>query len=145
MSPKVSRLFPSVLPSSSSAAITILQLQSQSCSLCKPSHALTVSRYKWTTLGSASYNASQLTYVFDTAIVNVTQNATVTKGDLLGMALTGADFAPYCHLEYPTSAQCSEVLLQRGVGQNSWRGLAGRNSILYKRVGKSLKFFANYA
>lgn len=86
-----------------------------------------------------------MTYVFDTAVVNVTQNATVAKGDLLGLALTGADFAPYCHLEYPTSAQSSQVLLQRGAGQNSWRGKAGRTSILYKRVGKSVKFFANYA
>ena len=96
-------------------------------------------------MGTASVNASQLTYVFNTTTVNVTSNATVAAGDLLGLAIAGQDFAPYCHLEYDTGNDRSRVLYQRGAGQNSWRGLAGRTSIVYERLGKSVKFFANYA
>jgi len=101
-------------------------------------------RYKWTTLGSASFNASQLSYVFNTATVPVTHNATVHAGQLLGVALSGQDFAPYCHLEYTTGASSSAKLYQRGAGQNSWRGLNGKTSIVYARGGKSLKFFVDY-
>ena len=101
--------------------------------------------YKWTTLGTKSINATDLEYTFDTTTVPVTSNATVAKGDLLGIAIAGQDFSPYCHLEYDSSADASKVLYQRGAGQNSWRGLNGKTSILYKRIGKSVKFFTTYA
>jgi len=59
--------------------------------------------------------------------------------------MTGPDFAPYCHLEFDTGSNTSFVLYQRGAGQNSWRGLNGKTSPVYERVGKSVKFFATYA
>lgn len=95
-------------------------------------------------MGTASYNASQLSFVFDTALVNITSNATVAAGDLLGLAITGADFAPYCHLEYETGPRSTQRLYQRGAGQNSWRGLQGKTSILYERIGRNVKFFTTY-
>ncbi|USW54292.1 Putative glycoside hydrolase, family 43 [Septoria linicola] len=101
--------------------------------------------YKWTTLGTISTNATDLKYTFDVATVPVTSNATVKVGDLLGIAMTGQDFSPYCHLEYDASADSKKVLYQRGAGQNSWRGLEGTTSILYKRAGKGVKFFSTYA
>jgi len=102
-------------------------------------------RYKWTTLGTASYNSTDLSFVFNTTSVPVTTNATVAAGDLLGLAITGSDFAPYCHLEHETAANSTFKLYQRGAGQNSWRGLQGRTSPVYERVGKSVKLFATYA
>ena len=106
---------------------------------------LIMPEYKWTTLGSASLNATQLSYTFDTATIPVTSNSTVKAGDLLGLAIVGQDFAPYCHLEYDATGDQSRVLYQRGAGQNSWRGLKGRTSPLYKRDGKGVKVFANYS
>ncbi|KAK5135352.1 hypothetical protein LTR08_005294 [Meristemomyces frigidus] len=105
--------------------------------------------YKWTTLGTAQYNASQLSYVFDVAEVSITSNATVKAGDLLGLSLTGLvqgapEFAPYCHLEYELGTTGGTKLWQRGAGQNSWRGLSGRTSPIYERQGKGLKMFATY-
>ncbi|KAK5124275.1 hypothetical protein LTR85_001978 [Meristemomyces frigidus] len=101
--------------------------------------------YKWTALGTASYNASELSYVFNTTSVSITSNATVTAGDLLGISMTGADFAPYCHLEYDVGRHSGFKLFQRGAGQNSWRGLKGKTSPIYERIGKSVKLFATYA
>jgi hypothetical protein len=99
-------------------------------------------------LGSASYNSTSLSYVFNTTTVPVTSNATlasVSRGDLLGLAVTGSDFAPYCHLEYDTAGNNAQFrLFQRGAGQNSWRGANGKTSVVYERVGRSLKFFATY-
>lgn len=80
--------------------------------------------YKCTLLGTASYNASDLSYVFNAT--SVYTNITVTKGDWLGLSIAGADFAPYCHLEYDVGSEGDgKVLLQQGAGQNSWRGLQG--------------------
>lgn len=100
---------------------------------------------KWTTLGSASFAANQTTYVFDTVTVPITTNATVAKGQLLGLSISGADFAPWCHLEYEMQAGCGGRLFQQGNGQYSWRGLQGKNPPVYERLGKSVKFFATYA
>lgn len=114
--------------------------------------------YKYTTLGTAIYDPSNLTYVFDTAMVG-NMNATVSEGDNLGIGLVpgnlgvsiyGIDFVPYCHLEYDTAAYPGGLnggsppgpLLQQGAGQNSFRGLDGKTSAVYERVGKGLKFFA---
>lgn len=69
---------------------------------------------------------------------------TVSKGDLLGYSFAGADFAPYCHLEYAVSSNSSNRLFQQGLGQNSLRGLSGMISPVYQRSGKSMKFFVNY-
>lgn len=102
--------------------------------------ALTMPNYKWTELGNATYNSTQLSYVFGTASVSL--SAAVTKGDMLGVQVAGADFAPYCHLEYDVGSAQGQVLLQQGAGQNSWRGLNGRTSVVYERIGKGLKFFA---
>lgn len=106
---------------------------------------LVAPEYKWTAIGRASYNTNQTTYVFDTVSVPVSSNATVNKGDLLGLAISGADFSPWCHMEYSTAAGSGFRLFQQGEGQNSWRGLAGKTSPVYERVGKSVKFFAIYA
>lgn len=98
-------------------------------------------------LGEASINASDLSYVFNTATVSVKANSTVAAvqpGDNLGLAISGADFAPYCHLEYETGRDSSVKLYQRGAGQNSWRGLSGKTSVVYERIGKGVKFFATY-
>jgi hypothetical protein len=75
----------------------------------------------------------------------MTSNASVAEGDLLGLSITGADFAPYCHLEFDTGERPPYKLYQRGYGQNSWRGLQGKTSPVYERVGKSVKFFVTYA
>ncbi|EME38324.1 glycoside hydrolase family 43 protein [Dothistroma septosporum NZE10] len=102
-------------------------------------------RYKWNTLGSVSYNATALSYTFDTTSVPITSNSTIKAGDLLGLAITGSDFAPYCHLEYNHSGDASRILFQRGAGQSSWRGPEGRTSPVYKREGRGVKVFSVYA
>ena len=94
--------------------------------------------YKYTLLGSASVNQTYLSFVFNTT--SVYTNKTVTKGDRLGLSIAGSDFAPYCHLEYDTGTDSDRLLLQQGVGQNSWRGLAGQKSPIYERQGKGVKF-----
>ncbi|KAH0282459.1 Arabinanase/levansucrase/invertase, partial [Aureobasidium sp. EXF-3399] len=104
-----------------------------------------VPEVKWTALGSASFNANQTTYVFDTVTVPVTSNATVAKGELLGLSISGADYSPWCHLESDTANGRGFKLYQQGQGQYSWRGLQGRNPPVYERQGKSVKFFATYA
>ncbi|KAK3068824.1 hypothetical protein LTR53_013304 [Teratosphaeriaceae sp. CCFEE 6253] len=106
---------------------------------------LVAPEYKWTALGTVVYNASSLSYVFNTTSVPVTSNATISTGDLLGLAISGSDFAPYCHLEYETASNSSFKLYQRGSGQNSWRGLQGKTSIVYERLGRSVKMFVSYA
>ena len=106
--------------------------------------ALEAPQYRWTELGNATYyaNSSSLSYVFDTASI-FPIGANVSKGDKLGIQVAGADFAPYCHLEYDLSGNGTDIeLLQQGQGQNSWRGLNGQTSIVYSREGKGLKFFA---
>jgi len=106
-----------------------------------------VPEVKWTALGTASFNANQTTYVFDTVTVAVTSNATVAKGELLGLSISGADYSPWCHLEFSTQGQGCDgyKLYQQGNGQYSWRGLQGKNPPVYERQGKSVKFFATYA
>ncbi|KAG9517633.1 Arabinanase/levansucrase/invertase, partial [Aureobasidium melanogenum] len=101
--------------------------------------------FKWTPLGSASFSANQTSYTFDTVTVPVTTNATVSKGELLGLSISGADYSPWCHLEYDTEEKCGFRLFQQGNGQYSWRGLQGKNPPVYERLGKSVKFFATYA
>jgi hypothetical protein len=101
--------------------------------------------FKWTPLGSASFSANQTSYTFDTVTVPVTTNTTVSKGDLLGLSISGADYSPWCHLEYDTEEKCGFRLFQQGNGQYSWRGLQGKNPPVYERLGKSVKFFATYA
>ncbi|THX73596.1 Arabinanase/levansucrase/invertase [Aureobasidium pullulans] len=101
--------------------------------------------FKWTALGTAAFNANQTTYTFDTVTVPVTTNSTVTKGELLGLSISGADYSPWCHLEYSTTQDCGFKLYQQGNGQYSWRGLQGKNPPVYERQGKSVKFFATYA
>ena len=96
--------------------------------------------YKYTLLGSASLNQTYLSYVFNTT--SVYTNKTVDAGDKLGLSIAGSDFAPYCHLEYDVESDSDRVLLQQGVGQNSWRGLGGNISPVHERVGKGVKFFA---
>ena len=99
--------------------------------------------YKYTLLGSASVNQTYLSFVFNTT--SVYTNETVAAGDHLGLSIAGADFAPYCHLEYDDvvgPAPSDRALLQQGGGQNSWRGLSGNKSPIYERVGKGVKFFA---
>jgi hypothetical protein len=114
---------------------------------------LFIPEVKWTALGTASFNANQTSYTFDTVTVAVTNNATVTKGEVLGLSISGADYSPWCHLEYETGitggqgqGQCGGFkLYQQGNGQYSWRGLQGKNPPVYERQGKSVKFFATYA
>lgn len=119
--------------------------------------ALVAPEYKYTLLATASFTAAQLSYVFNATSVSV--NASVAKGDNLGLSIVGADFAPYCHLEYDFgSAEVAtslgpivypaatgyegQVLLQQGSGQYSLRGATGKGSPVYVRNGKGLKFFA---
>jgi hypothetical protein len=82
--------------------------------------------------------------------VNISNiNATVQVGDQLGFSISGPDFAPYCHLEYNTKMYPGGVrghdpgkLFVQGTGQNSWRGMDGKTSVIYEREGKGIKFFA---
>jgi len=75
----------------------------------------------------------------------------VKVGDHLGFSLAGPDFAPYCHLEYDVGGrgmrrsepEMGNVLFQQGMGQVSFRGMEGKNSPVYERVGKSIKFFVS--
>jgi len=106
-----------------------------------------------TELGTATYTPANLTYVFDTAVVEVQgedgeAGVAVTQGQLLGLGMSGQDISPYCHLEFETAGSSDAAgfhLFQQGSGQNSWRGLKGKKSPVYERVGKSIKFFAEYA
>ena len=40
-------------------------------------------------MGTAVYNSTSLSYVFNTSSIAITSNATVAAGDLLGLAITG--------------------------------------------------------
>jgi len=103
-------------------------------------------RYKYTVIGTQSYNATNVTYVFDTLSISTNASLSqVTKGDYLGFSITSQDISPYCHLEYDTPAKSTHLLLQQGAGQNSWRGLAGKTSPVTVREGKGIKFFADIA
>jgi hypothetical protein len=105
---------------------------------------LFIPEVKWTALGTSTFPANTTSYTFDTVSVPITHNATVTKGELLGLSISGADFSPWCHLEYETTGDCGFKLFQQGNGQYSWRGLQGKNAPVYERLGKSVKFFATY-
>lgn len=100
--------------------------------------------FKYNTLGAASYEAANLTWVYDTATVTLDTPVAVTEGEMLGISLAGADYAPYCHLEFDNSEYPQFQLFQQGQGQYSRRGLQGQKSPVYERIGKSLKFFATY-
>lgn len=108
---------------------------------------LTQPGYKYGTLGSATFNASQLGYTFGQATVATTSGIHVTKGQLLGVQVSGADFSPWCVLSYNTTGNNAGGFRQfvQGNGQNSWRGLAGKRSVVYERFGSSIKVLANYA
>ena len=95
-------------------------------------------------MGTASFFANQTTWVFDTVDVPITSNATVSKGDLLGVKIQGFDVSAWCHLEYDGAAD-DYVLYAQGGGQYSLRGAQGKTAPVYQRVGKGVKFFANYA
>jgi hypothetical protein len=45
---------------------------------------------------------------------------------------------------YPggTGDQVPGKLFAQGSGQNSWRGIDGKTSVVYERIGKGIKFFA---
>lgn len=69
----------------------------------------------------------------------------VLAGEKLGLLISGADFAPYCHLEYPlTEHQNAQgmVLFQQGNGQYSARGLQGRSPPIQVREQKGIKFWS---
>jgi hypothetical protein len=104
---------------------------------------LSIFRYTFNTLGQGSFLPSNLTWVFNNATVYT--DAHVTAGEKLGLRISGADFAPYCHLEYPTAAdQKSEdmILLQQGNGQYSARGPKGVSPPIQVREQRGLKFWA---
>jgi hypothetical protein len=93
-------------------------------------------------------NSTDLSFAFGTVIIS-NLNTAVTAGDYLGFSITGSDFAPYCHLEYDTKkypggikGQGPGKLFVQGAGQNSWRGIDGKSSVVYEREGKGIKFFA---
>jgi hypothetical protein len=72
----------------------------------------------------------------------------VRAGDHLGFSISGSDFAPYCHLEYDTKRYPGDSkgqtprLFAQGAGQNSWRGIDGKTSVVYEREGRGIKFSA---
>ena len=111
---------------------------------------LNTASYRYTQLASKviSPTDKNLTFAFDAVTIsNITANVQV--GDHLGFSITGPDFSPYCHLEYDTQKfpggighQKVGKLFAQGMGQNSWRGLQGKTSVVYERVGKAIKFFA---
>jgi hypothetical protein len=87
-----------------------------------------------------------VTFAFNTLTISI--NANVTVGDHLGFSISGPDFSPYCHLEYDTRlhpggiGQGAGKLFAQGAGQNSWRGLDAKTSVVYEREGRGIKFFA---
>ncbi|KAJ5924984.1 hypothetical protein N7454_007623 [Penicillium verhagenii] len=106
-------------------------------------NALLEPGYTFNTLGQRSFLPSNLTWVFNNATVQV--DAHVTAGERLGIQISGADFAPYCHLEYPLAAgQKSEdmILFQQGGGQYSARGAKGNSPPIQVREQRGLKFWA---
>lgn len=75
--------------------------------------------------------------------MNIDQH--VLEGEQLGFSISGADFAPLCHLEYPlTEHQKAQgmVLFQQGIGQYPARGLQGTSSPVQVREQKGIKFWA---
>ncbi|KAJ9629823.1 hypothetical protein H2203_002204 [Taxawa tesnikishii (nom. ined.)] len=99
--------------------------------------------YKYTTLGTASINASQISHILYLVTVPVivpVTNGTVSKGDLLDYTLSGPDYSPQCHLEYANGASSSNRLFQQGQGQYSCRNLQAKNPPIYQRVGQGIKF-----
>jgi hypothetical protein len=91
---------------------------------------------------------AELSFAFSTVTVaNI--NAKISAGEHLGISISGADFAPYCHLEYDAKAFVGGIagkapgkLFLQGLGQNSWRGIDGKISPIYEKVGKGIKFHA---
>lgn len=101
-------------------------------------------------MGTGSFYPNQTSYTFDSIDIPISSNATVSKGDLLGLSfgadlVYGAEFASWCHLEYETAENSTFKLFQQGGGQYSWRGLQGNTAPVYERVGKSVKMLATYA
>jgi hypothetical protein len=93
-------------------------------------------------------NATELSFAFETISIS-NMNATVEAGDHLALSISGFDFAPYCHLEYDTKTYTGGIkgnapgkLFIQGSGQNSWRGMDGKTSVVYEKEGKGIKFFA---
>jgi len=104
---------------------------------------LSIFRYTFHTLGQRSFLPSNLTWVFNNATVHI--DAHVTAGERLGLQISGADFAPYCHLEYPLATHkksADMILFQQGIGQYSARGAKGVSPPIQVREERGLKFWA---
>lgn len=104
---------------------------------------LSIFRYTFHTLGQRSFLPSNLTWVFNNATVHI--DAHVTAGQRMGFQISGADFAPYCHLEYPLAVDekpADMILFQQGVGQYSARGDKGALPPIKIREQRGLKFWA---
>lgn len=84
-------------------------------------------------------------------VVSIFLNAAVKQGDILGFPfgnyypsgqfIAGGDLSPYCHLEYPTNST-TQILLERGAGQNSARGSDGKTPPVVPRAGRAMKFYS---
>jgi hypothetical protein len=106
--------------------------------------------YRYEQLGARTIlpASKDLSFAFNTVTVS-NISAAVRTGDLLGFSISGPDLAPYCHLEYDTKtypgvskSQTPLRLFVQGAGQNSWRGIDGKISVVYEREGKGVKFLA---
>jgi len=111
---------------------------------------LTSPHYRYQSLGKRiiAANSKDLSFAFMTvSVTNMSGNVLV--GEYLGLKISGSDISPYCHLEYNTKVYSDGIndrspgkLFVQGAGQNSWRGLDGKTSVVYEREGKALKFWA---
>jgi len=106
--------------------------------------------YRYEQLGARMIlpSSRDLSFAFSTVTVSNLRGA-VRAGDHLGFSISGPDFAPYCHLEYDTKRypgvgkdQTAARLFAQGAGQNSWRGIDGKTSVVYEREGRGIKFSA---
>ena len=106
--------------------------------------------YKWTLLNSTIVTRAQTSTVFN--VVSVELNAPVKEGDMIGISngnyyssgqfIAGGDAVPYCHLEYEVEGNSTQVLFEQGAGQTSPRGDDGGASVVVRRQGRGLKFYA---
>lgn len=114
-------------------ALTLTVFRFQNVSQLQSPHFI------WETLGTAAYTSANLTQALENR--SVLPNATVKKGDHLGLAIItprGGD-TPFCYLQTQQSSS-SHVLLYNGANQVSYRGAQGKTSPVKILQGQELKW-----
>lgn len=102
-------------------------------------------RYIWETLATYNLVPGETSQAFEA--IHVPVNASVSKGDRLGIALVGASVTQFCTLittsgnEYDVHTS-TRTLFAIGANQVSYRGPDGKTPPVQVMVGKQIKWYA---